>query len=213
MLYRKIDSYIEEHLKSDSDKILLLDGARQIGKSYIIREVGKRIYKNFVEINFAQDKEGDRIFENIHKKEDLYLALGMVAGQQLNVYDDTLIFLDEVQEYPQYLTMLKFLREDRRYRFIASGSLLGVTLKSTTSIPVGSVIVKQMFQLDFEEFLIANGFGFDAIASLKEKFEKKETLSQQQHDMMIDLFRKYLLVGGMLSVINVIRIDVRQVFL
>ena len=161
MLYRKIDSYIEEHLKSDSDKILLLDGARQIGKSYIIREVGKRIYKNFVEINFAQDKEGDRIFENIHKKEDLYLALGMVAGQQLNVYDDTLIFLDEVQEYPQYLTMLKFLREDRRYRFIASGSLLGVTLKSTTSIPVGSVIVKQMFQLDFEEFLIANGFGFD----------------------------------------------------
>ena len=197
MLYRKIDSYIEEHLKSDSDKILLLDGARQIGKSYIIREVGKRIYKNFVEINFAQDKEGDRIFENIHKKEDLYLALGMVAGQQLNVYDDTLIFLDEVQEYPQYLTMLKFLREDRRYRFIASGSLLGVTLKSTTSIPVGSVIVKQMFQLDFEEFLIANGFGFDAIASLKEKFEKKESLSQQQHDMMIDLFRKYLLVGGM----------------
>lgn len=80
----------------------------------------------------------------------------MVAGQQLNVNDDTLVFLDEIQEYPQYLTMLKFLREDRKYRFIASGSLLGVTLKSTTSIPVGSVIVKQMFQLDFEEFLIVN---------------------------------------------------------
>lgn len=78
----------------------------------------------------------------------------MVAGQQLNVNDDTLVFLDEIQEYPQYLTILKFLREDRKYRFIASGSLLGVTLKSTTSIPVGSVIVKQMFQLDFEEFLL-----------------------------------------------------------
>lgn len=80
----------------------------------------------------------------------------MVAGQQINVNDDTLVFLDEIQEYPQYLTMLKFLREDRKYRFIASGSLLGVTLKSTTSIPAGSVIVKQMFQLDFEEFLIVN---------------------------------------------------------
>ncbi len=80
----------------------------------------------------------------------------MVAGQQLNVNDDTLVFLDEIQEYPQYLTMLKFLREDRKYRFIASGSLLGVTLKSTTSIPAGSVIVKQIFQLDFEEFLIVN---------------------------------------------------------
>ncbi len=78
----------------------------------------------------------------------------MVAGQQLNVNDDTLVFLDEIQEYPQYLTMLKFLREDRKYRFIASGSLLGVTLKSTTSIPAGSVIVKQMFQLDFEKFLL-----------------------------------------------------------
>ena len=124
MLYRTIDSYIEGHLRSDSDKILLLDGARQIGKSYIIRTVGQRVYKNYVEINFAEDKEGDKIFENIHKKEDFYLNLGMVAGQQLNTYEDTLVFLDEIQEYPQYLTMLKFLREDRRYHFIASGSLL-----------------------------------------------------------------------------------------
>ena len=137
----------------------------QIGKAYIIRTVGRRVYKNYVEINFAEDKEGDKIFENIHKKEDFYLTLGMVAGQQLNTYEDTLVFLDEIQEYPQYLTMLKFLREDRRYHFIASGSLLGVTLNDTTSIPVGSVIVKQMFQLDFEEFLIANGVGSDAIAS------------------------------------------------
>ena len=96
MLYRKIDRYIEDHLRSDSDKILLLDGARQIGKSYIIRTVGKRVYKNYVEINFAEDKEGDKIFENIHKKEDFYLTLGMVAGQQLNTYEDTLVFLDDV---------------------------------------------------------------------------------------------------------------------
>ena len=203
MLYRKIDSYIEDHLRSDSDKILLLDGARQIGKSYIIRTVGQRVYKNYVEINFAEDKEGDKIFENIHKKEDFYLTLGMVAGQQLNTYEDTLVFLDEIQEYPHYLTMLKFLREDRRYHFIASGSLLGVTLNITTSIPVGSVIVKQMFQLDFEEFLIANGFGSDAIASLRDKFEKKESLSSEQHNKMIDLFRRYLLVGGLPDAVNI----------
>ena len=203
MLYRKIDSYIEDHLRSDSDKILLLDGARQIGKSYIIRTVGQRVYKNYVEINFAEDKEGEKIFENIHKKEDFYLILGMVAGQQLNTYEDTLVFLDEIQEYPQYLTMLKFLREDRRYHFIASGSLLGVTLNVTTSIPVGSVIVKQMFQLDFEEFLIANGVGSDAIASLRDKFEKKESLSSEQHNKMIDLFRRYLLVGGLPDAVNI----------
>ncbi len=202
MLYRKIDSYIEDHLRSDSDKILLLDGARQIGKSYIIRTVGQRVYKNYVEINFAEDKEGDKIFENIHKKEDFYLTLGMVAGQKLNVYEDTLVFLDEIQEYPQFLTMLKFLREDRRYRFITSGSLLGVTLNSTTSVPVGSVIVKQMFQLDFEEFLIANGVGSDAIATLKDKFEKRESLSPEQHSKMIDLFRRYLLVGGLPDAVN-----------
>ena len=95
------------------------------------------------------------------------------------------------------------LREDRRYHFIASGSLLGVTLNITTSIPVGSVIVKQMFQLDFEEFLIANGFGSDAIASLRDKFEKRESLSPEQHNKMIDLFRRYLLVGGLPDAVNI----------
>lgn len=81
----------------------------------------------------------------------------MVAGDKLSNHDDTLVFLDEIQHYPQYLTMLKFLRDDNRYRYIASGSLLGIALQDTTSIPVGSIIIKDMFQLDFEEFLIANG--------------------------------------------------------
>ena len=125
MLYRKIDSYIEDHLRSDSDKILLLDGARQIGKSHIIRTVGKRVYKNYVEINFAEDKEGDKIFENIHKKEDFYLTLGMVAGQQLNTYEDTLVFLDEIQECPEAIMALRFFKEDMpELHVIAAGSLL-----------------------------------------------------------------------------------------
>ena len=99
MLYRKITSYIEDYLKSDNDKILILEGARQIGKSFSIREVGTRLYPNFVEINFVEDDEGEQLFKNIHKKEDFYLTLSMVAGDRLNNRDDTLVFLDEIQHY------------------------------------------------------------------------------------------------------------------
>ena len=202
MLYRKITSYIEEYLKSDTDKILILEGARQVGKSFSIREVGKRLYSNYVEINFVEDDEGRKLFKNIHTKEDFYLTLSMVAGDKLSNRDDTLVFLDEVQHYPQYLTMLKFLREDGRYRYIASGSLLGLTLQDTTSIPVGSIIRKEMFQLDFEEFLIANGFGTEAIAMMRRNYENRLSLSEEQHNHVLDLFRRYLLVGGLPDAVN-----------
>ena len=203
MLYRKITSYIEDYLKSDTDKILILEGARQIGKSFSIREAGARLYPNYVEINFVEDDEGDQLFKNIHKKEDFYLTLSMVAGDRLSGRDDTLVFLDEIQHYPQYLTMLKFLREDGRYRYIASGSLLGITLQDTTSIPVGSIIRKEMFQLDFEEFLIANGFGTEAIAMLRHSYEYRQSLTEEHHNRVLDLFRRYLLVGGMPDAVNV----------
>ena len=202
MLYRKITSYIEDYLKSDNDKILILEGARQIGKSFSIREVGTRLYPNFVEINFVEDDEGEQLFKNIHKKEDFYLTLSMVAGDKLNSRDDTLVFLDEIQHYPQYLTILKFLREDNRYRYIASGSLLGITLKDTTSIPVGSITIKDMFQLDFEEFLIANGFGTEAIDMLRKSYENRQSLSEEHHNHVLDLFRRYLLVGGLPDAVN-----------
>ena len=202
MLYRKITSYIEEYLKSDTDKILILEGARQIGKSFSIREVGQRLYPNYVEINFVEDDEGRKLFKNIHTKEDFYLTLSMVAGDRLSGRDDTLVFLDEVQHYPQYLTMLKFLREDGRYRYIASGSLLGLTLQDTTSIPVGSIIRKEMFQLDFEEFLIANGFGTEAIAMMRRNYENRQSLPEEQHNHVLDLFRRYLLVGGLPDAVN-----------
>ena len=202
MLYRKITSYIEEYLKSDTDKILILEGARQVGKSFSIREVGQRLYSNYVEINFVEDDEGRKLFKNIHTKEDFYLTLSMVAGDRLSGRDDTLVFLDEVQHYPQYLTMLKFLREDGRYRYIASGSLLGLTLQDTTSIPVGSIIRKEMFQLDFEEFLIANGFGTEAIAMMRRNYENRQSLLEEQHNHVLDLFRRYLLVGGLPDAVN-----------
>ena len=202
MLYRKITSYIDDYLKSDTDKILILEGARQIGKSFSVREAGTRLFPNFVEINFVEDDEGDQLFKNIHKKEDFYLTLSMVAGDRLSGRDDTLVFLDEIQHYPQYLTMLKFLREDGRYRYIASGSLLGITLQDTTSIPVGSIIRKEMFQLDFEEFLIANGFGNEAIAMLCHSYVNRQSLSEEHHNHLMELFLRYLLVGGMPDAVN-----------
>lgn len=202
MLYRKITSYLEDYLKSDSDKILILEGARQVGKSFSIREVGSRLYPNYVEINFVEDDEGKQLFKNIHKKEDFYLTLSMVAGDKLSSRDDTLVFLDEIQHYPQFLTMLKFLREDGRYRYIASGSLLGITLQDTTSIPVGSIIRKEMFQLDFEEFLIANGFGAEAIDRLRQSYMNRQSLAEQRHNHVLDLFHRYLLVGGLPDAVN-----------
>ncbi len=202
MLYRKISKYIEAHLQSATDKILVLEGARQIGKSYIIREVGTRLFKNFVEVNFVADDEGPGLFRNLHTTDDLYLTLSMVAGGKLGDAGNTLVFLDEIQHYPQYLTMMKFLRQEGRYRFIASGSLLGIALRSTTSIPVGSIVRKEMYQLDFEEFLLANGFGSDAIASLREQYRQGESLTEEQHLHLLGLFRRYLLVGGMPDAVN-----------
>ena len=202
MLYRKIKSYIEEHLKSNEDKILLIEGARQIGKSYIVRNVGTELYDNYVEINFVADDEGEKVFKNVHTTEEFYLNLSMVAGSRLDRYDNTLVLIDEIQHYPQFLTMLKFLREEHRYRFICSGSLLGIALKGTVSVPVGSVIPKKMYQLDFEEFLIANDFGKEAIEYLRKSFEQRRSLAPEVHDKVLGLFKRYLLVGGMPDAVN-----------
>ena len=202
MLYRKIEKDIEGYLRAEDDRIMILEGARQIGKSFIIREVGKKLYDNFIEINFAEDDEGPKIFKGIGTTEGFYFTLSSVYGEKLDRYENTLIFLDEIQHYPQYLTLLKFFREDRRFRFIASGNLLGITLRETTSIPVGSIIRKNMYQLDFEEFLIANGFGQEALNTLRTKLMNRESLDESLHDYIMNLFRRYLLVGGLPAAVN-----------
>ena len=202
MLYRKIASVIEQHLLSDSKKIMLIDGARQIGKTYIIRHVGKKCFENFIEINMVEDSLGDRLFANTKTLDDFYLQVSMLAGNKMKEKENTLIFLDEIQEYPQLLTLLKFLQQDNRFTYIASGSLLGVTLSETTSIPMGSIRKIRMFPLDFEEFLYANGLNEFAINALRSKFEKLESLDEAMHAKIMDLFRKYLLVGGLPDAVN-----------
>lgn len=202
MLYRKIEAFIREHLSSGSNKVLLIDGARQIGKTYIIRKVGNEIFESFIEINFVEDRQGAKIFENINSVDDFYFALSTIAGDKMKTRDNTIVFFDEIQEYPQFITLLKFLKQDNRFEYIASGSLLGVTLAETTSIPIGSVLHKKMYQLDFEEFLIANGFSTAALEELEKKFKNKVSLDPGVHERMLDLFRKYLIVGGLPDCVN-----------
>lgn len=202
MLYRKIEAYIENYLKSESNKVLIIDGARQIGKTYIIRHVGKNLFPNFIEINLLQDYLSEKLFANTKTIEDFYLQVSMLAGDKMKDKENTLIFLDEIQAYPHLLTLLKFLKQDDKFTYIASGSLLGVTLSKTTSIPIGSIEVKHMFPLDFEEFLLANGFNALAIQSLYKKFLNLESLDESIHARLMDLFKKYLLVGGLPDAVN-----------
>ncbi|MDY5033456.1 MAG: AAA family ATPase, partial [Prevotella sp.] len=202
MLYRKISTEIEAHLRSGNDKIMVVEGARQIGKSYIIREVGNRLYKNFVEVNFVKDDEEDGLFRDIRNSDEFYMTLSMVAGGKLGDKSDTLVFLDEIQHYPHYLTMLKFLREEGKFTYIASGSLLGIALRNTASIPVGSIIRKQMYQLDFEEWLMAEGWGREALDYVRDCYKRQLSLSEAQHLNLLGEFRKYLLVGGLPDAVN-----------
>lgn len=202
MLKRKIQAYIEQYLKSNSNKMLVIDGARQIGKSFIIRKVGSLLFPNFIEVNFAKDKNGPKVFAEANSIEKFYFQLSTIAGEKMHEKANTLVFLDEIQAYPHMLTMVKFLKEDDRFTYIASGSQLGITLQQTVSIPVGSLEIKHMYQLDFEEFLWANGFGETAIDDLRRRFEAKESLDENLHTRMLDLFKRYLLIGGMPDAVN-----------
>ena len=202
MLFRKIEREIETHLKSNSNKVLIVNGARQVGKSYIIRHIGNKLFSNYIEINLLEDSLGNRNFENVRTVVDFYLQVSMLAGDKMNDKQNTLIFLDEIQAYPHLLTLLKFLKQDDKFTYICSGSLLGVTLAKTSSIPMGSIAIMQMYPLDFEEFLYANGFNEYAVSALQEKFKKQETLDESTHKTVLDLFKKYLLVGGLPDAVN-----------
>lgn len=206
VLYRKIQEKIINYLKSNSNKIMIIDGARQIGKSFIIRYVCNELFKdkypNYIEINFVEDSLGPRNFAEAKNKDDFYFKLSMLAGEKMQDKNNTIVFIDEIQEYPWFLTMLKFLKQDDRFTYICSGSLLGVTLLKTPSIPIGSIDVVHMYPLDFEEFLLANGFNNFVISAMKDKFKKLESLDESTHRKVLDLFKKYLLVGGLPDAVN-----------
>ena len=203
MLYRKITKRIEEYLSSNSDRMLLIDGARQIGKSYIIRHVGKKMFPNYIEINMEEDKLRDCIFAEAKTTKDFYMALSVIAGDKMKERENTLVFIDEIQAYDHLLTLVKFLMKEKKYTYIASGSLLGVTLKNTQSLPIGSLDIQHMYPMDFEEFLYANGVGRFAIDAMRECFNNNRALSDAMHLKIMDLFKKYLLVGGLPKAVEI----------
>lgn len=202
MLYRKFENRIEEFFRKEPNKILLVNGARQIGKSYLIRYVGQKLFKNYIEINLKEDKESLGVFANVKSTNDFYIQLGAIAGNRLGTKENTLVFLDEIQSYPHLMTMLKFLNQEERYTYVASGSQLGVALSETASVPIGSVEIEEMYPLDFEEFLLAMGCGQETIESISKKFLAGEALNESLHSYMIQQFKTYLLVGGLPEAIN-----------
>lgn len=202
MIRRKIETDLQRFFESKARKALLVTGARQVGKTYIIRQLGKTAFKSFVEINFLEDKRARELFAEARDSADLLLRMSALMGDQL-IPGETLIFLDEVQECPEIVTAIKFLVEEGSYRYVLSGSLLGVDLQDIRSVPVGYMDVLEMFPLDFEEFALANGVASHVLEALRRCFEEKQPVDGLIHERMMDLFRLYLIVGGMPAAVQV----------
>ena len=202
MLERKFSYFLENYFSTQQDKILLVNGARQIGKSFIIRYVCSKLFKNYIEIDLRADSEKERLFAQVTGLDAFYMQLSAIFGNRLGAKGDTLVFLDEIQVYPQLLTLLKFLNQDGRYTFIASGSQLGIALSQTPSVPLGSVMIKQMYPLDMEEFFWAMGVGKDVIELARRQYCAGEPLTEPLHNHFMRLFRYYLLTGGLPDAVN-----------
>ena len=196
MISRKIEKELQHFLKDEKKKALLITGARQVGKTYSIREFGRQNYQSFIELNFLENTEAKKLFETAKNSKDLLLRLSLIAEGDL-IPGETLIFLDEVQECKEIVTAIKFLVEEGSYRYILSGSLLGVELKDIRSVPVGYMDIAEMYPLDFEEFALANKVSPHIIETLKDSFEQKTPVDSMIHEKMMELFRLYLIVGGM----------------
>lgn len=194
MLTRHLDSYISNYYRT-SRNALLLTGARQTGKTFAIRKFGES-FKNFVEINFIDQPDAVKLFDMATSAEDIMLRLSLFASKPLTP-GDTLIFFDEIQMCPAIVTALKFLVDEGSYRYILSGSLLGVELKDIKSVPVGYMGIKEVFPLSFQEFIENIGISNEIISKLKECMTAEQEVDEFIHAKIMELFRLYLIVGGM----------------
>lgn len=194
MIHRNISEYLENFYKN-SRKAILLTGARQIGKTFVIRELGKK-FRSFVEINFVENPEFAEAIKGAKGREDIMFRISTFSKKPL-IKNETLIFFDEVQVCPEIVTAIKFLVDDGTYKYIMSGSLLGVELKDLRSEPVGYMSIKEMFPLDFEEFIRAIGIGTHVIEHLQQAWDTRTPVDTYIHGKMMELFRLYLVVGGM----------------
>jgi len=200
MLQRKNETIIRNFLLNEK-RALLVTGARQTGKTFSIRRVAKEIFDNVVEVNFIESPEAKAIFSSARDAQEILLRLSAFSAEPM-VPGKTLIFLDEVQECKDVVTAIKFLVDEGSYRYVMSGSLLGIELKDIRSVPVGYMSVLEMFPLDLEEFAYAVGIGNDVIAHLQACFRQHKPVDDFIHQRMLELMRHYLLVGGMPAVVQ-----------
>ncbi len=196
ILYRKAEARIVDFLNSKDEKALLVTGARQVGKTFCIENIARTRVENFVKIDFLLDKEARTLFEDSQNVKEILTRMSALSNVTL-IPGKTLIFLDEVQECKESITQIKYLVQEGSYKYILSGSLLGVELYNVRSIPVGYMDSIEMFPLDFEEFICANGVSRAVLENIKDAFENRKEVDAIVHDIMMRLFRLYLVVGGM----------------
>ncbi|MHB8962586.1 MAG: ATP-binding protein, partial [Saccharofermentanales bacterium] len=201
MLYRKAYEILKEWKAQEPRKALCIIGARQIGKTTLIRRFGKENYNNFVEINFIEDPDAIRIFDGKLDADTITTNITAFTRKQMDP-GNTLVLLDEIQECPNARTAIKFLVEDGRFDYIESGSLLGVKHREIRSYPVGYEQIFRMYPMDFEEFILANGVQQSTIDYLKQCCNTYSEISDPVHNTMIRLFYSYIVVGGMPQVVN-----------
>ncbi len=203
MLKRKIEKQIHDWLNNDT-KALLIEGARQVGKTYVIRKCLEKAKKDYVEFNLIKQPQIITLFNNIENTDDLIVNLSLLTDKKL-VKGKTVLFFDEIQEYKEIVTKIKFLVDEGVFRYVFSGSLLGVELKNIKSAPVGYLRTLKMFPMDFEEFLQLYNFTDELKSSLKSSFEEKIPVNVAVHEKMMQIFRMYLIVGGMPAAVKKFR--------
>lgn len=195
MLKRKIEKKIYDWIRND-ERALLLYGVRQAGKTYIIRHCLESEDCSYVEFNLIREPDIVTILKNATDVDDLILKLSLYSDKKI-IPGETILFFDEIQKYKEIVTKIKFLVEDKRYRYILSGSLLGVEIVNLKSAPVGYLKSLQMYPLDFEEFLQLFEISDAAFEALKKAYRNKETVDEIIHKKMLQLFHLYLIIGGM----------------
>ena len=200
-MYRMIENRIQRFFEKIPNQALMITGARQVGKTYVIRKYAREHFEYVIEINFIENQEAIGLFENAKSSDDILLRISALTDVPLEK-GRTLIFFDEIQECKEMVTAIKFLVEEGSFRYILSGSLLGVELKDIRSVPVGYMTVMEMYPMDFFEFCRANKVSEKVMEHLKECFTHRFPVDQMIHDKMMSLFQLYLIIGGMPAVVD-----------
>ena len=205
MLKRKIEKTLLNWLNTENRNPLILKGCRQCGKTFSVLRFAQQHYKQVVYLNFFENPDYRTIFEGSLKVDDVVLMMSAFVGANVRfIPHETVIVLDEIQECPRARAALKFFKLDGRFDVLATGSLLGISgyRSEDYSVPVGYETIIDMFPLDFEEFLWANGIEDSLIALLKQCLEEERPVPEALHQRMRDLLLQYVVVGGMPHIVD-----------